>query len=236
MKSQIYVLTIFCLLSNGFAQPKFSLDIGFGFYEPTLTGFDDNVIDFPKKSIINRNLLMNIGIYYEFFYNARIGYHSFISLDAKNNVTLDSGGSTANFRRSINYHCFPLETFFRWRPRIELNFTLTPIWGRSIITLETASDDQLEDWDNLISSFGGIIPIAKLESSESMINNWLGYGSMLGVRYYLTSRMAIDIKSGFMNHYYNEKSWKLKGRKVTGPKMKIDDLPIFSIKFIYSIR
>ena len=98
------------------------------------------------------------------------------------------------------------------------------------------AEDQLEDWGYFINSFGGNVPLTDLASSESMVNNWFGYGSSLGLRYYFTSRMAIDLKSGFMNHYYDESLWRLNGRKLTGPKMKIDDLPIFSIKFVYGLR
>ena len=75
MKSQIFVFIIILLSSAAFAQPKISIDFGIGFYQPTLSGFDENVIDFPKKSILNRNFLLNSAIYYEFFYNARIGYN-----------------------------------------------------------------------------------------------------------------------------------------------------------------
>ena len=126
MKIQIYVITILFSLLGSVApivgQPKLSVDIGLGFYEPTLTGFDENdIIQFPTKSIINRNLLLNWGIYYEFFHNARIGYNSFTSYEIGKNILLVN--SEAAIRRSLKYRMFPIETFFRWRPRIELNFT-----------------------------------------------------------------------------------------------------------------
>ena len=75
-----------------------------------------------------------------------------------------------------------------------------------------------------------------MDASDDMIANWLGYGSMLGFRYYLTTRMALDFKSGFMNNRYNEKNWYLRNKKVTGPKLKIDGLPIFSLKILYALR
>ena len=59
---------------------------------------------------------------------------------------------------------------------------------------------------------------------------------MLGLRYYISSRIAIDIKGGFMNNFYNKKNWRVQRQQVNGPEMKIDDLPIFSVKFIYGIR
>jgi len=238
MKSQIYVLLILFLSSVGFAQPKLSLDLGLGLYQPTLTGFDENNIAFPNKSFTNRNLMLNWGIYYEFFNNARVGYNSFLSYDGTNKleVQLTDANAEASFRRTIQYRFFPIETFFRWKPRIELNFTLSPIWGKSEISLETSSDDQLEFWQSFMNSFGEGSSLGTFKSTEKMASNWFGYSSVLGLRYYITSRIGIDIKSGFMNNFYNEKNWKLNGRKVTGPKMKISDLPIFSLKFIYAIR
>ena len=70
MKSQIHVLIISTfLLMSGFlvGQPKISVDLGMGFYEPTLSGFDDNKsVQFPTKGFFNRNLMINWGVYYEF--------------------------------------------------------------------------------------------------------------------------------------------------------------------------
>ena len=55
MKSQIYVFIMALLpLVVGVvkAQPKLSIDMGIGFYEPTLVGFDENeTVQFPTKSI-----------------------------------------------------------------------------------------------------------------------------------------------------------------------------------------
>ena len=56
MKSQIHVLILSILLSGGSfvpAQPKLSIDLGIGFYEPTLSGFDENeTVQFPKKAFL----------------------------------------------------------------------------------------------------------------------------------------------------------------------------------------
>ena len=55
-------------------QPKLSVGVGLGFYEPTMTGFDDNeLVAFPTGNVINRNLLFNFSFFYEFFHNARVG-------------------------------------------------------------------------------------------------------------------------------------------------------------------
>ena len=239
MKSQIQVLIIIYSIAFGsftIAQPKLSIDFGMGFYEPSLTGFDQNEgVQFPTKSLFNRNMLVNWGFYYEFFNNARVGYNSFTSFEIGKNVLLPE--SKAAYSRSIKYRMFPIETYFRWKPKIEMNFTLAPIWGRGRIEIDTTPGDKEEDWDHVITSFGGDSDqLNDMGATDAMLNDWLGYSSMLGLRYYLSSRMAIDIKGGFMNNFYNEESWRVQRQKVNGPKMKIDDLPIFSMKFVYGIR
>ncbi|MBI90077.1 MAG: hypothetical protein CMG60_08325 [Candidatus Marinimicrobia bacterium] len=239
MKSQIYVFILSLLLfawDRAYSQPKISVDMGFGFYEPTLSGFDDNLsIQFPTKGFLNRNLLLNWGISYEFFNNARIGYNSLLSYEIGNNLEIVN--SNAVFRRSIRYRMFPIETYFRWKPRIELNFTLTPIWGRGRIEMDTTPGDKTEDWNDLINSFGGDQdPITDMGATDVMISDWIGYGSKLGVRYYVNSRLAIDVKGGFMNNFYNNDNWRIQRQKVTGPKMKITDLPVFSLKIVYGIK
>lgn len=239
MKSQIYVFIIsllpFCNdIVHG--QPKLSIDMGVGFYEPTLTGFDQNeTVQFPPKSILNKNLMFNWGIYYEFFNNARIGYNSFTSYAIGKSITLIN--SEAVFRRSLSYRIFPIETFFRWKPNVELNFTLAPIWGRGRIELDTTPGDKTDDWNYFINSFGGSPdPVSDMGATDVMITDWFGYSSMLGFRYYINSRIGVDVKGGFMNNSYKEENWRIQRQKVTGPKMKVDDLPIFSLKIIYGIR
>ena len=239
MKSQIHVLILSILLLGGSfvpAQPKLSIDLGIGFYEPTLSGFDENeTVQFPTKGILNRNRLLNWGIYYEFFSNARIGYNSFTSYEIGKDILLLN--SEAIFRRSINYRLFPIETFFRWRPKIELNFTLAPIWGRGRIELDTTPGDKTEDWNFFLNSFGGSEdPVKDMGATDAMKSDWYGYTGMLGFRYYISSRLALDIKGGFINNSYKDDKWRVQRQSVTGPKMKIDDLPIFSFKVVYGLR
>ena len=66
MKSQIYVFIVALLPLVGDvikAQPRLSIDMGIGFYEPTLVGFDENeTVQFPTKSIFNRNMLSLTGV------------------------------------------------------------------------------------------------------------------------------------------------------------------------------
>jgi len=236
MKSQIYNLFLFASLFLCFSevksQPKLSLDFGMGFYQPTLEGFDENVA-FPSKGVFNRNLLINYGIYYEFFSNARIGYNNLTSYETGQVTFVNFVGA---FNRTIDYRIFALETFFRWKPRIELNFTLSPVWGRGVIQMDTEPDESVGDWNELLNSFGDNSPLSKIGSTNAMVKNWYGYAGIIGIRYYLSSRLAIDFKSGFLNNFYKEDNWILNNTKVKGPKLKIDELPILSLKLIYGIR
>ena len=61
MKSQIYVFIMAMLPLVGDvikAQPKLSIDMGIGFYEPTLVGFDQNERDIIGKNKVN---YLNLG-------------------------------------------------------------------------------------------------------------------------------------------------------------------------------
>jgi len=237
MKSQIlrFLLSLF-LFSGSFslAQPKISVGLGLGLYEPTLSGFDENTdVPFPTENMLNRNFLLNWAVYYEFFSNARLGYNSYSSFEVGQ---LDLINSKAVFRRTIIYRMFPLETYFRWKPRIELNFTLTPIWGRGRISVDTTPGDKSDDWNQLIDSFGGSGDVSGLGATDAMINDWIGFSGMIGIRYYLSTRIGLDMKMGFMDNSYKNEKWRLQKKEVTGPKMKIDELPLFSFKVFYGFK
>ena len=237
MKSQIlrFFLSLF-LFSGSFssAQPKISVGLGLGLYEPTLSGFDENTdVPFPTGNMLNRNFLLNWAIYYEFFSNARLGYNSYSSFEVGK---LDLINSKAVYRRTIIYRMFPLETYFRWKPRIELNFTLTPIWGRGRIFVDTTPGDKSEDWNKLINSFGDSKPVSDLGATDAMINDWIGFSGMIGIRYYLSTRIGLDMKMGFMDNSYKNEKWRLQKKEVTGPIMKIDELPLFSFKVFYGFK
>ena len=118
MKSQIKYILIFSFLLSSFsrvsAQPKLSIDLGLGLYQPSLDGFDDNTA-FPAKAFLNRNLLLNYGVYYEFFSNARIGYNTFSSFDTGELVFDDCRVPAGNFtfHPYINY-IIVFCTHLRW--------------------------------------------------------------------------------------------------------------------------
>jgi hypothetical protein len=183
--------------------------------------------------MLNRNFLFNWAVYYEFFSNARLGYNSYSSFEVGK---LDLINSKAVYRRTIIYRMFPLETYFRWKPKIELNFTLTPIWGRGRIFVDTTPGDKSEDWNQLIDSFGGSDDVSDLGATDAMINDWIGFSGMIGIRYYLSTRIGLDMKMGFMDNSYKNDKWRLQKKEVTGPIMKIDELPIFCFKVFYGIK
>jgi len=224
-------------------QPKLSIDFGLGFYEPTMAGFDDNEdVNFPTKfKFFTQTLLWNVGTYYEFFSNARVGYNSFSSF-AFGQLKDSFPTSAPVFYRTIKYRMFPLETFFRLKPNIELNFTLTPIWGRGKITLETkpASGSGgwtiTDDWNVLFNSFDDDDPLEQVASDNNMKSDWIGYSGMIGIRYYFRPWMGLDFKAGFLNNGYNKEKWRFQGKRVMGPDLTIDDLPIFSLKLVYALR
>ena len=236
MKSQIKYILIFSFLLSSFsrvsAQPKLSIDLGLGLYQPSLDGFDDNTA-FPAKAFLNRNLLLNYGVYYEFFSNARIGYNTFSSFDT-GELVFD--GFKGAFTRTIHYRVFALETFFRWKPKIELNFTLSPVWGRGSIQVDTKPSDMVDDWNELLNSFGDDSPLNQVASDNAMVADWFGYSGMLGYRYYIRPWIGIDFKMGFLNNNYKKDRWRFQGKKVKGPDMKIDDIPIFTLKVVYALK
>ena len=69
-----------------------------------------------------------------------------------------------------------------------------------------------------------------------MVNNLIGYSGMIGARFYFSSRLGLDFKFGFMNNKYKQNEWRLQRNKVKGPAMKIDDLPIFSLRAVYGLK
>tara|TARA_B100001758_G_C18400342_1_gene608605 strand:+ start:1350 stop:2090 length:741 start_codon:yes stop_codon:yes gene_type:complete len=224
-------------------QPKLSVGVGLGFYEPTMTGFDDNeLVAFPTGNVLNRNLLFNFSFFYEFFHNARVGYNVLSSYDIGRLEGFET--SKPVFYRTINYRMIPLETFFRIKPKVELNFTLTPIWGRGKITLETkpsSSEDGVghtitDDWNELLNGFGDENALTQVASANGMRSDWLGFSGMIGYRYYMKPWLALDFKAGFLNNNYDKDSWRFQGNKVKGPDMIIDKIPIFSFKMVYALK
>ncbi len=217
----LFVLLI--LFSLGYGQPKWNGYIGGGFYNPSLVGLDsDSNSVIPSSTTFNKNILLNWGFQYQFYPNARIGimqFHSFHSGEL--------GSST--FSRTLTYRMFPIETFFYLRKRIELNFTLAPMWNKGTIKLTAPSSNT--DWDNILDSYGNAS--VSYDTESSMVKRWFGFSSTIGIKYYLFTWMAVDAKMGFIQNFYSEKNWKFAGKKVTGPKMDIKVLPVFNLHLVF---
>lgn len=219
-KSGKLILVVFV---NAFllAQPKISGHLELGFYQPDLTGFESNEL-FPSPSAVTENILLGYGFYYQFYPNARIGYASHVSMEFGNL-------NTSAFSRTLIYREIALETFYRPWKRIELNFSLAPMYNSGKIKMTTDSSDQ--SWDELLVSFGNSSISA--ERSDEMTASWFGFASAIGVRFYIFTWMGIELKMGFMENYYKSGNWEYQNEKVTGPELKLEDLPVFSSRVVF---
>jgi hypothetical protein len=52
----------------------------------------------------------------------------------------------------------------------------------------------------------------------------------------LSTRIGLDMKMGFMDNSYKNDKWRLQKKEVTGPIMKIDELPLLSFKVFYGFK
>jgi len=220
--SRIQPLLVFSLLTGLIlAQPRIMVNLNGGYYEPKLPGFDAND-QFPSTNIFTKNILLGYGFSYQFFYNARLGV---TTLNSFQTGKIQNG---ARFSRRLAYRMLTIETFFIFKKRLEWNFTLAPMWNKGVITLDTQSDN--DDWNALLSSYGNSsIP---LQSGDKMKKSWFGFASFIGFRFYLFPWLAFDVKTGFMNNYYKPENWKFQGKKITGPDLKLDKLPLFTGRII----
>ena len=66
--------------------------------------------------------------------------------------------------------------------------------------MDTKPSDKFEDWNELLNSFGDSDPLSELAGTDQLVNNWIGYSGMIGVRFYISSRLGLDFKFGFMNN------------------------------------
>jgi len=204
-------------------QPKWSLSVGSGYYRPVLIGLDKDSNDvLPNTGTFNKNILLNWGVQYQFYPNARLGLNNFYSFH--------SGKiNDSDYSRLIRYRLLSLETFFFLRKRLELNFTLAPMWNKASISLKSSAANA--DWDILLGSYNN--DSKTLDIQGKMVKRWFGFSSMIGFKYYLYSWMSVESKIGFMRNFYKSKNWKINGEKITGPEMNIDKLPIFHLNFVF---
>ena len=216
------ILWVFCLTVTVTAQPKWSFHLGGGFYSPTLGTLDpDSNSVIPSLSTFSKNMLIDWGVKYQFYPNARIGY-------ARSNSYHTGKIGDSDYVRTISYRMFTFETFYYPRKRMEINFTLAPMYNKG--TLKLTSESVAADWNTLLDSYGN--SSVNISTEGEMTKRWFGLASMVGFRYYIFPWLAVDGKAGFIQNSYSEKKWKLENEKLDGPTMNIKKLPVFNIHLV----
>ena len=220
-------IVLFLFLSIGYAQPKLNIQLGAGFYSPNLIGMDrDSNSIIPPSSFFSNNLLLNWGIRYQIYPNIRAGYTQSHSIHMEGKI------GSSNYFRNIAYRSLSFETFYYAKERIEINFTLAPMFNKGSISLTSESD--VQDMNTLLSSYKDGSTI-KLKSGGTMTKTWLGFASHIGVRYYFSNLTSIEAKAGYYLSSYKETNWKLEGKNVTGPKMEIGKLPVLQLNAVFGL-
>lgn len=221
-----YLLLVLIFLSFGYSQPKFNFQIGGGFYNPNLIGMDsDSNATIPTTNFFSEKMLLNWGVRYQIYPNVRAGYTQ------SHSIHFGKVGNS-NYFRNIAYRSFSFETFYYAREQLEINFTLAPMLNKGSISLTSKSE--VEDLNSLLTSYKDGSSI-KLESGGKMTKSWAGFASHIGVRYYFSNLVSIEGKVGYYVSSYKETNWKLEGQKVTGPRMKINKLPVIQINAVLGI-
>jgi hypothetical protein len=225
-KYKKYIIFNFILLATIFAQPKLSFHLGTGFYNPSLGYLDpdsNNVI--PSLGAFGKNILLDWGVKYQFYPNARIGY-------SRSNSYHSGKIGKSDYLRTISYRMLTFETFYYPRKKMELNFMLAPMYNKGIIKLSSSSSSS--DWSTMLIGFKkDNDPTLKTSIESEMTKRWFGLASMVGFRYYIYSWFAVDAKAGFLQNSYKEKDWKLEGEKIDGPTMNIKKMPVFKLHLIF---
>jgi len=225
-RKQSFLLIAIILFSGTlYSQPKLTMHLNTGIYSPELTGFDDNT-QFDKAGYFARSMLFGFGGSYQFYPNARIGFTRVSSFQSGNTQ------GDAKYSRSLIYRMVKLETFYTFFGRFEMNFVLAPTYNRGYIALDSKSANN--DWEDMLTEYGN--SNIDIGSSEKMTTQWWGFVSEIGVRYYLMSWLAFDIRTGFMKNGYKAGNWKFQGEKVKGPELKIGDLPLLTFQVVFKIR
>lgn len=138
---------------------------------------------------------------------------------------------SSNYNRNIAFRSISFETFYYVREKMELNFTLAPMINKGKISI--IDEKSSADMDTLLSSYNN--SSVNLSTGGTMKKTWLGFASHIGLRYYFSSLLSVEGKIGYYNSSYSENNWKLEGEKVTGPKMKINELPIIQFNLIIGL-
>ena len=199
-------------------QPKLHVQLGGGYYQPTLTALNTA---FGDSSFFSNNVLLNFTATYQVYYNTRVGFgnwNSFHSIE-------DS------FNRRFVYRALIIETYyFQWK-NIEFNFLLAPMWNSCKISMDIENENA--NWSNLLSSFGNTGTYT-FKSTAIFNSSWFGFTSSVGIRYYLKSSLGLDLRIGFTSNFYDKAKWKYEGETITGPAIKLDALPLLRIGIVFA--
>ena len=210
------LLLVFFAAVSG--QPKLHVQLGGGYYQPTLTALNTA---FGDSSFFSNNVLLNFTATYQVYYNTRVGFgnwNSFHSIE-------DS------FNRRFVYRALIIETYyFQWK-NIEFNFLLAPMWNSCKISMDIENENA--DWSNLLSSFGNTGTYT-FKSTAIFNSSWFGFTSSVGIRYYLKSSLGLDLRIGFTSNFYDKAKWKYEGETITGPAIKLDALPLLRFGFVFA--
>ena len=210
------LLLVFVAAVSG--QPKLHVQLGSGYYEPTLTALNTA---FGDSSFFSTNILMNFTATYQVYYNTRIGFGNWNSF----HVMKDS------FNRRFTYRTLIVETYyFQWK-NIEFNFLLAPMWNTCDISM--AIENTNTEWSDLLSSFGNTGSYT-FKSKAIMNSSWFGFTSSVGIRYYLKSSLGLDLRIGFTSNFYDKAKWKYEGETITGPAIKLDALPLLRFGVVFA--
>jgi hypothetical protein len=217
MNQKLFPL-ILVFVAAGSGQPKLHVQLGGGYYQPTLTALNTVLGD---SSFFSNNVLLNFTATYQVYYNTRVGFGNWNSF---HNVK-DS------FKRRIAYKALIVETFYYQWKDIEFNFLLAPMWNSCIISM--GIDNENADWSNLLSSFGNTGTYT-FKSTAIMNTSWFGFTSSIGIRYYSKSWLGLDLRIGFTTNFYDKTKWKYEGETITGPAIKLNAMPLFRFGVVFA--
>ena len=223
----LYIVLSFLMSSIVLSQPKFSIHFGGGYYNPSLGYLDpDSNSAVPSLGKLGKNVLIDFGVKYQFYPNTRLGYSQ--------STSFHSGKmENTEFLRLITYRMISLETFFFPREKFEINFLLAPMINKGTMNFKM---NQLEvnDVDALLTNFGNPNNF-QMNGNESAYKYWLGFASMIGMRYYISPWLSVEGNLGYFQNFYSNEDWKLKvyDEKFVGPKMDIKELPVFNLHLVF---
>ena len=218
-----YLFILYFLLGILYSQPKLSLGIDIGYYKPIILLSSES--EHPIPTGFSKDFLPGYSLFYNFFPGARIGFSHSFSYQSDNTI------SGTPLSRILSFRMFLIETYYFSKERLEWNFSLGPTWNSGKIQLN--AETNFNEIDKYIDSENNTTESYSVLNSAKMTTNWFGFVTFIGLRYYVRSWWAVDIKTGYMTNYYDNENWKFQGKKISLYNMNIDGLPIVTVKVIF---